>query len=251
MLIARKKDWNDYVACAEMIARGEAFAELRDSILERAAIQTGERVADLGAGTGLLTLPAAASAERVWAIDISRNMCEYLAAKALSADLDNVETVVSNVTSVPLVDGCVDVAMSNYCLHHLDDRQKRLALAEVHRVLVPGGRFVFADMMFSLAFADARNRAVINTKVRALLAKGVPGAWRLARNGARWMFGRWERPARPEWWAEALVEAGFTGVSVEPLRHEGGIAWAHKRPSSGDESCSRRRSAPALAGAGH
>ena len=81
MVLARRKNWNDYVVSAETIARSEGFAGLRDSILARAAIQDGERVIDLGAGTGLLTLPAAAGAERVWAVDISRNMCDYLAAR--------------------------------------------------------------------------------------------------------------------------------------------------------------------------
>ena len=230
MLIATEKDWNDYVRCAEEVARSPGFQGLRDAILERAAIQPRDEVLDLGSGTGLLTLGAAASGKRVWALDISRGMCDYLAAKATSAELANIEPVVASIVSVPLVDESVDVVVSNYCFHHLDDAEKVVALREVHRVLVPGGRLVVGDMMFSLALADERNRAVIRSKVRSLLAKGPSGAWRLARNGARYLSGRWERPTRPEWWSAALAEVGFVDIEVNALDHEGGIASA-RRPS--------------------
>jgi ubiquinone/menaquinone biosynthesis C-methylase UbiE len=249
-VIARGKNWNDYVASAEEIARSESFCHMRDEIIARAGIKAGDRVVDLGAGTGLLTLAAAPLAEHVWAIDISQGMCDYLATKARSAELANVETAVASVTSLPLVDGSVDVAISNYCFHHLSEADKHLALAEAHRVLAPGGRLVFADMMFALSLVDRRNRSVVSSKARALLGKGLPGMWRLLRNLGRWLLGRWEKPAPPEWWAAALRDAGFERVSVEPLRHEGGIAWAVRSQSSrshepGDAST------PALAGAGH
>ena len=227
-LINSEKNWNQYVASAETVARGAGFQALRDRILDQAEIATGHDVLDLGSGTGLLTLPAAKRAARVWALDISQGMGDYLAAKARSAGLENVEVIVASAVSVPLVDDSVQVVISNYCFHHLDNAGKLVALAEVQRVLTPGGRLVIGDMMFSLTLGDRRNRAVVSSKVRGLLAKGPGGAWRLARNGARYVSGRWERPATSEWWAEALAEAGFVDVSVETLRHEGGIATARK-----------------------
>ena len=248
-MILRGKDWNDYVASAEEIARSDSFCHMRNEIIARAGIKAGDQVLDLGAGTGLLTLAAAPTAGHVWAIDISQGMCDYLATKARSAKLANVETAVASVTSLPLVDDSVDVAISNYCFHHLSDADKHLALAEVHRVLVPGGRLVFADMMFAVSLADRRSRSVVRSKARALLGKGLPGMWRLLRNLGRWLFGRWEKPATPEWWAAALREAGFEKVSVEPLRHEGGIAWAVRSQSSRSDEPGDA-STPALAGAG-
>ena len=225
-----EKDWDEYVASAEAVSRSTGFQDLRDRILEAAEIQAGDEVLDLGAGTGLLTLPSAAAGTRVWAVDISQGMLSYLETKARSADLDNIELVVASVVSIPLVDGSVDVAISNYCFHHLPAEEKMTALAEVERILKPGGRLVIADMMFSLALGEPRNRAVVRDKVRALLAKGPGGAWRLIRNGARYATRRWEHPATPDWWRKALSDAGFIDVDVAALSHEGGIATARKRP---------------------
>lgn len=222
-VLAPDKNWDRYVAQAELVARTNGFQALRDRVLELAAIDGSEIVADIGAGTGLLTLPAAAAAEQVWAVDISARMCAYLATKARSANHRNVETVVASAVSLPLVSGSVDVVISNYCLHHLSREEKLVALAEFHRVLRPGGRLVLADMMFTVGLGDARDRELIKTKVKALLAKGPAGAWRLIRNGARFLTGRWERPASGEWWLGALSEAGFTQNELELTDHEGGI----------------------------
>jgi len=222
-VLAPEKNWDRYVAQAELVARTDGFQALRDRVLERAQIQADEEVADLGAGTGLLTLPAAALAERVWAIDISARMCGYLATKARSAGHSNIETVVASAVSLPLVTGSIDVVVSNYCLHHLGREEKLVALGELHRVLRPGGRVVLADMMFTVGLGDARDRGLIKAKTQALLAKGPAGAWRLIRNAARFATGRWERPASGEWWQRALADAGFTQIALELTEHEGGI----------------------------
>jgi ubiquinone/menaquinone biosynthesis C-methylase UbiE len=223
-----EKNWDDYVACAETVARSPGFVDLRDRILRRAAPKPPEEILDLGSGTGLLTLPAAAIAARVWALDISPGMGQYLETKARSAGLENVEPVVASIISIPLVDASVDLVISNYCFHHLPDPEKMVALAEVERVLRPGGRVVVGDMMFGLRLGDERNREVVREKVRAMLSKGPAGAWRLARNGGRFLTRRWERPASAAWWRRALQEAGFVGVEIEVLPHEGGIASGHK-----------------------
>lgn len=222
------KNWDDYVACAETVARSPGFEDLRDRILGSAALAADDRLLDLGSGTGLLSLPAAATVQRVWALDISPGMARYLATKAQSAELDNVETVVASAVSIPLVDSSIDVAVSNYCFHHLSDPEKLVALREVARVLRPGGRIVIGDMMFGLTLGDERNREVLRDKVGAMLAKGPAGAWRLARNGGRYLVRRWERPAGSKWWVWALQEAGFEGIQIEILEHEGGIAAAVK-----------------------
>lgn len=206
------------------MAQTNGFQALCDRILERAQIDAGDDVVDIGAGTGLLTLPAAQVAHQVWAVDVSPRMCECVATKARSAEQTNVEPVLASAVSLPLVGASVDVAISNYYMHHLNHDEKLIALAELHRVLRPGGRLVLGDMMFTIGLIGSRDRQLIKSKVKALLGKGPGGAWRLARNAGRLALGRWEKPASAEWWRHALTKSGFAEVEVELTRHEGGIA---------------------------
>ena len=219
------KNWDAFVVHAEEVARTEGFRHLRDRIVELAAPTESDVVVDIGSGTGLLTLELAPRVAQVWAVDIAPAMGEYLRTKAASAGLTNVEAATSSAVSLPLVDGSADIAVSNYCFHHLDDDGKRRALAEVRRVLRPGGRLVFGDMMFRVGVADARDREVVAAKVRAMAAKGPAGFLRLAKNGVRYASRRWEHPAPAPWWRGALTDAGFTDVLVEELPHEGGVAF--------------------------
>lgn len=227
-MAAKRKDWDQHVADAEEVARRPGFQQLRERVLDLAAPRSTDVVIDVGAGTGLLTLAVAPRVERVWAVDISPGMLEYLRVKAASAGLENVELAQASADSLPLVDACATVVVSNYCLHHLDGRGKRRALDEIYRVLHPGGRLVFGDMMFQVSFGDARDRRVIADKVRSMVRMGPAGVARLARNGVRFARGAWEQPARAEWWEAALREAGFADVGVEVLHHEGGIAWGRR-----------------------
>lgn len=225
---ALEKDWDQHVVYAEDVARSDGFQALRDEIIGRAAPAEGDRVVDVGAGTGLLTLALAPQVARVTAIDISQAMCDYLAAKAGSAELDNVDCVLGSAVSLPLVDEAADLVVSNYCFHHVSDADKLRALSEIRRVLVPGGRLVFGDMMFRVALGDARDRKLISQKARAIARRGPAGVMRLVRNGLRFAAGAWEKPARADWWREALDEVGFVEVRVDLLAHEGGIASARK-----------------------
>lgn len=222
----RGRNWDTRVSSAEQVARSAGFRDMRDRILTAACLEPGESVLDLGCGTGLLALAAAPLADTVWALDSSRAMCDYLEVKARSARLANVEVVHASAVSVPLVDDCVDVVVSNYCLHELTHADKLLALAEVARVLRPGGRLIFGDMMFSLDLRVARDRRLVAGKARTIAGRGVPGVWRLAKNAGRLAAGRWEHPADLAWWRVALAGAGFVDVEVTPTTHEGGVAQA-------------------------
>jgi ubiquinone/menaquinone biosynthesis C-methylase UbiE len=231
-MFATAKDWNERVADAELIARSPGFQDLRNRILDLAAPQAGDTVVDVGCGTGLLALAFAERTARVWAIDSAPAMIEHLRAKARSAGLRNVESVVASAVSLPLVDETADLVVSNYCLHELRSADKDRALAEAMRVLKPGGRLVVGDMMFSLNPMQARDRRVVVGKLRQLASRGLPGLWRLLKNAARLISGRWEYPANAVWWREALQRAGFRNVTIEMLAHEGGVAAADA-PSAG------------------
>jgi ubiquinone/menaquinone biosynthesis C-methylase UbiE len=227
----REKNWDDHVEDLERMAASPGFLALRDRIIGAADLDAGEHLLDVGAGTGLLTLAAAPRVALVSALDVSPAMCAHLERKLERLGLANVETYVDDATTLPLADASVDVVVSNYCFHHLDDAGKERALAEIMRVLRPGGRLVFGDMMFRLTVTSTRDRAVIGRIVVKILRRGPAGILRLLRNALRILSGRWEHPAGVEWWREALLRAGFTDIDVQALEHEGGIARAHSGPA--------------------
>lgn len=237
------KNWDDHIIATEEVARTPGFRALRERLLALAAPVGGEVAVDVGAGTGLLTLPLAETVETVWAIDISGPMCAYLDAKAASAGLGNVRTATSSAVSLPLVDGAADLVVSNYCLHHLSDADKDRALAEARRVLRPGGRFVLGDMMFALDVGDPRSRRLLFDKARGLLTLGPRGLIRIIKNLVRLITRSWEKPVSAAWWQDALVRAGFEDVEIEVLEHEGGIASA-RRPTGGERESSAADAAP-------
>ncbi len=109
-------------------------------LLDRAGIRPGERVLELGPGPGAFTVEAArraGAAGQVIAVDIQPAMIAQVEARVREAGLDNVETYVASAHELPLPDGSVDRAFLITVLNEIPDRDR--ALAELHRVLVPGG----------------------------------------------------------------------------------------------------------------
>lgn len=224
----RRKNWNEHVADMRALADSDGFVQLRERIVELAAPEAGDRVLDVGSGTGLLTVAIAPRVAHVSALDISSAMSRHLSERLQRDGLLNVDVLTGSAAELPLADESVDLVVSNYCYHHLADADKIRALADAHRVLRPGGRLVVGDMMFRIGVVNARDRTVIVTKVWSMLKRGPAGIVRLAKNAARYLAGRWEEPAGAQWWEDALAGAGFESISVQTLDHEGGIAVARR-----------------------
>ncbi len=110
-------------------------------------LHPGDRVADLGTGTGYwlrALLDAAPAGTRFWAVDTETAMLDHLADRLRDHPRRaDVMTVRSTEHAVPLPDASVDVAVMGMVYHELADR--RGYLAEVRRLLVPGGRLAIID----------------------------------------------------------------------------------------------------------
>jgi trans-aconitate methyltransferase len=118
----------------ETYGRNGAFVhQLAGGVLEWLDAQPGERILDLGCGDGQLTLRVAATGARVTGADLSPEM-------AAAARARGVEAEVANAEALPFADGSFDAVFSNAALHWVHDHEAMLA--QVHRVLKPGGRFV-------------------------------------------------------------------------------------------------------------
>lgn len=224
-------DWNDRVESWEAVAASPAFQRFAAEVIGLADPVAGDRVVDLGAGTGLLSLAIAPKVEHVLAVDSSEAMLARLHANRLQLGVENVSTRVADLRRLPLPDESVSLVVSNYAFHHLDDAGKELALAEARRVLVPGGRLVVCDMMFRLSL-QRRDRALVGAKIWAIARRGPGGFVRIGKNAARLLLGRWERPCGTETWEEMLLRRSFGSVDVRLLESEAGIAYANRPPRS-------------------
>ena len=215
--------------------RATSWDEMSNPGLERVISELVEYVGDrpdavaidLGCGSGQLSIPLAAHVKEVVAVDIAPRMVELLDDKIERMGVSNVRPSVGSVQELGLGDGAVQLVVSNYVLHHLSDREKAEFVKDAFRWLSPGGELVFGDMMFGRG-ATAEDRKVIADKVKVLLAKGVGGWWRIAKNGVRYLFRIQEKPISLAAWVDLLKNAGFEEITSKRIVAEAAIVCARK-----------------------
>ncbi len=112
-------------------------------LLRAAGLQRGERVLDVGCGTGTISRAAAeqvGTTGSVTAVDLAADMLDV--ARSIPAVGAPIGWYEADAASLPLSDASYDVALSQLSLQFVEDRAG--ALAEIHRVLAPGGRIVIS-----------------------------------------------------------------------------------------------------------
>lgn len=126
---------------------GGELRDVQSRIVDLAQFQPGDTVLDVGCGTGTLALKAYArvgSMGHVYGIDPGPKQIARARAKARRAGLP-IDFRVGVIEQLAFADQSFDVVLSTFMMHILPDDLKRQGLAEITRVLKPGGRLLVVD----------------------------------------------------------------------------------------------------------
>ncbi len=143
----------------DIVYQGADITRRRQASFDALRPKADEIIIDIGCGNGLLTLElarAVGSGGKAIGIDPSKDM--LVPAKDRCKGFDWVEILIGTANDLPITTGTVDKAASVQVFEYLDDVPG--AVAEVHRVLKPGGKLVIGDIhLDSLVwFSDDRDR---------------------------------------------------------------------------------------------
>ncbi len=128
------------------VFRGQ-WRELRQRTANLAQLHPGEQVLDVGCGTGTLAIEVARQVGRagcVAGVDPGIQQIARACAKAARRHVP-IDFQIGIIEQLPFPDQTFDVVLSTLMMHHLPAPLKRQGLAEIARVLKPGGRLVIAD----------------------------------------------------------------------------------------------------------
>ena len=157
------------------VGEAQVLAKVRKVLDPTVALAGFDQALEIGAGTGYfgLNLLQVGFVNRLTCADISPGMLAALSANAANLELD-VDTAVADAESLPFADESFDLILGHAVLHHLPDLDQ--AFREMHRVLRPGGRIVFAGEPSRVG-----DRLALVPKRAAAIA--APGWRRLVRAG--------------------------------------------------------------------
>ncbi len=111
-------------------------------LVKFAGIVPGERVLDVGTGTGVVAVTAARAGAMVSGLDLTPELLEEARENARIAGTDEIEWTEGDAEHLPYPDASFDVVLSQF--GHMFAPRPDVVVAQMHRVLKPGGRIALA-----------------------------------------------------------------------------------------------------------
>jgi len=118
-------------------------------VIEQLALRGEEQILDIGCGTGTLTRDIAdALSNKSRSLCIGLDAAEEMIkmARLKSSKIPNIQFDAAIAEELPYPSGKFDEAVSTFFFHHIHFELKKKVLAEIARVLKPGGRFIVVDV---------------------------------------------------------------------------------------------------------
>jgi len=144
------KDSYDKMSAWYDMLSGSSEKKFRDVGLQKLAVQQGERVLEIGFGTGHVCLALAQSVGetgKVYGLDISEGMLSVAQARLHKAGLSGrVELKLGDAAQLPFEDDFFDAVFSSFTLELFDTPEIPIVLQECKRALKPGGRLCVVAM---------------------------------------------------------------------------------------------------------
>lgn len=183
-------------------------AHWKDVLVRMAAVQPGDRALDLACGTGDIAARLRDEGARVLGLDLTHRMLSLARAKP---HLRDVPWLCGDMLALPVADASQHIVTAGYGLRNVPDLDG--ALAEIRRVLVPGGR------VLSLDFTLPPSRVVREAYLAYLrVVGGAVGQWLHGDPDTyRYIPASLERYPGAEGVAARLRAHGFTHVQWWPL----------------------------------
>jgi len=171
------------------LERPERIANLKvPEVMAALKIKPGQDVADIGAGSGAFSIPFARAVKpggNVYAVDIDKELIEYVEMQATEQGLINVKPILGG-PSDPMLPVDVDLAFINDVLHHIEDRAGYLATLALY--LKPGGRIAIIDFLPETSSHKADPKMVVSEEQATgwLAPAGLKPVERISLFSDRW-----------------------------------------------------------------
>ncbi len=168
MMVGMTKDHHtahDYMPAAQhdallptydLMSRVLGIGKAHQTLIEQAELAAGQRVLEIGSGTGNLTLRAKRAHPGIDVIGVDPDPLALARARRKLQAESGIRFDHGYSQRLPYDDGEFDRVLSSLMLHHLDSDAKAATLAEVFRALVPGGRLHLVDADAEVSEHDGR-----------------------------------------------------------------------------------------------